>query len=400
MTPYSVPVKSEDYLLSSYHFDLPEELIAQTPSPARGGSRLFVLDRADPALDALENFSAIASLLPPKSLLVANNSKVIPARIFGQRDGGGALELLLLTPPPLLQAAAQKTASGWFESMAEGLIRPAKKLKTERFYPLGEGLGMAVLEKLDFGKAKVLLRWQGSLTERIWQNGRLPLPPYIKREPADTDFERYQTIYADDAKAGSLAAPTAGLHFTPEIRQSLARAGHDWAELTLFVGYGTFSPVRVADIRQHDMHAEYAELTETTARKILAAKAEGRPVVAVGTTSARVLEAVAATQVAMGEASMLPPRVETLADAQPTASGQISPPPLLAPHDGWLNCFIYPGKPIRVVDGLITNFHLPESTLLMLAAALTGRERILGAYRRAVENRFRFFSYGDAMLIK
>ena len=204
----------------------------------------------------------------------------------------------------------------------------------------------------------------------------MPLPPYIRRAARAEDLERYQTFYADENKAGAVAAPTAGLHFTPEIRAQLLRAGHEWAELTLFTGYGTFSPVRAKDIRRHRLHPEYAELPEETARSILRAKEEGRPVVAVGTTSARTLEGVA----------------EILAQ---NGDGR-----LLRPHQGWLDHFIYPGRPLRVLDALITNFHLPESSLLMLVAALTGRERLLAAYARAVSSGFSFFSYGDAMLIR
>lgn len=374
MSKFCVPAGEADFKLASYRFDLPPELVAQEPSRKRGESRLFLLDRRNPDVDELTSFRRIAELLPPRSLLVANNSKVIPARILGQRSGGGLLELLLLTPPLLLEAAAEPSPSGWRRAQAEGLIRPSKKIKIGQRYNLGEGLALEVLEKLDFGKARIVLSWQGSLLERIWSNGKLPLPPYIRREPTGEDMERYQTIYADDSKAGSMAAPTAGLHFTPEIRESLQRAGHEWAEATLFVGYSTFSPVRTEDIREHPMHAEYAQLGPETLQKIMRAKAQGRPVIAVGTTSARVLEAV----------------------AEACDGG----PDLLTPHDGWLNCFIYPGKRIRVIDGLITNFHLPESTLLMLVSALTGRERVLAAYARAVENGFRFFSYGDAMLIR
>lgn len=374
MRYFSVPATKDDFKLSSYRFDLPSELIAQEPSARRGESRLFLLDRQQPANDRLTTFAHLAELLPPHSLLVANNSKVIPARILGQRSGGGALELLLLTPPLLLEAGGEKSASGWTQAEAESLIRPSKKIKTGQTYQMGNGLAMEVREKLDFGKARIILSWEGSLLERIWENGKLPLPPYIRRDPTSADMERYQTIYADAGKAGSMAAPTAGLHFTPEISQSLLDAGHDWAEITLFVGYSTFSPVRAEDIREHPMHAEYAQLDAATLQKIMQAKEQGRPVIAVGTTSARVLEAVAEAQ----------------------ANG----PNLLAPHDGWLNCFIYPGRPIRVIDGLLTNFHLPESTLLMLVSALTGRERILKAYATAIENGFRFFSYGDAMLIR
>ncbi|MDR2050475.1 MAG: tRNA preQ1(34) S-adenosylmethionine ribosyltransferase-isomerase QueA [Deltaproteobacteria bacterium] len=364
-----------DYLLSSYKFHLPPELVAQRPPARRGESRLYLLERAGEEGDRVTRFERLPELLPPGTLLVANNARVIPARITGRRESGGALELLLLTPPPLLEAGARK-AGGWKEAEAEALFRPARKVRPGRGYVLGEGLAVTALEKPAHGRARVVLSWQGELPALLRLRGSLPLPPYIRRAPEELDLERYQTVYAAEDKAGALAAPTAGLHFTPALREALLAAGHFWAELTLFVGYGTFSPVRTQDIRLHRLHAEYAELPEESARSVLRARAEGRAVLAVGTTSARVLEGVAETLARRGEKS------------------------LLAPHAGWLDTFIYPGRPFRVVDALLTNFHLPESTLLMLVSALAGRERLLRAYARAVREGFRFFSYGDAMLIR
>lgn len=373
---FKITPDQADFALSSYNFELPEELIAQNPSPHRGEDALYLLDRSqtNANADKIYSFAELPALLPKNSLLIANNSKVAKARLLSSRPSGGVMEVMLLSPPPLLEAAAT-LQGGEYRATAQALLRPAKKIKMGERYQLAPGLGIRVVAKHDFGQAEIELLWEGSLAERIAQAGELPLPPYIKRHASAEDAERYQTIYADSAKAGSLAAPTAGLHFTPEIKKSLAAAGHSWAELTLFVGYGTFSPVRTADIRQHQMHAEYAELDEKTVELILKAKAEGRPVIAIGTTSARVLEAISAE----------------LAEQHG---------PLLAPKAGWVNCFIYPGQALRVVDGLITNFHLPESTLLMLVSALTGRERLLDAYQRAVEQRLHFFSYGDAMLIR
>lgn len=377
---FKVDAEEADFRLVSYKFDLPEDLIAQSPSARRGEDLLYALDRArsDAASDSIAPFPSLPDLLPPNSLLVANNSRVARARIISSRPNGGALEVMLLSPPPLLEASAVPRG-GELSSRALALLRPARKIKTGERYDLAPGLAMRVIEKRDFGQAEIDLIWrddeEGSLGERIAAAGELPLPPYIKRQPSPEDAERYQTVYSDPGRAGSLAAPTAGLHFTPAIKNALIAAGHSWAELTLFVGYGTFSPVRVPDIRDHEMHAEYASLPEDTARRILEAKALGRPVIAVGTTSARVLEGVAAE----------------LADAGRSE--------LLAPKEGWLNCFIYPGRPVRVIDGLLTNFHLPESTLLMLVSAFAGRERVLGAYRRAVAEKLKFFSYGDAMLI-
>lgn len=379
--------QNPDWRLSSYFYELPENLIARYPSPRRGDSRLYVLRRSRPETeDELSSFSRLPELLPPRSLLVANNARVAPARLQGRREGGGLWEFLLLTPPPLLeQSAAGPDTDGWREARVEGLLRPARKIRLGRPYILGEGLAVTLLERPEGCPAKALLAWRGSLAELLERCGRLPLPPYIRRgagPESQEDRERYQTVYAAAEKAGALAAPTAGLHFTPALRRALLEAGHEWAELTLFVGYGTFSPVRATDIRRHVMHPEYAALPAESVGRILRAKAEGRPVLAVGTTSARALEAAAETQT--GDAA------------------------LPASWEGWLNTFIYPGRPehplrpgpaFRVLDGLITNFHLPESSLLMLVSALSGRERLLRAYARAVAASFRFFSYGDAMLI-
>lgn len=375
--PSDIPA---DCRLSSYRYDLPEELIAQYPSPERGGSRLYVLDRAaaEAARDRRADFRRLPELLPPGSLLVANNSRVIPARLRGQRASGGRFEVLPLTPLPLILEAAAPQPDGWLAASSPALLRPAKKLQAERPYALTANLRVRVLEKGEFGQGVVRLEWRGDLLREIRAAGSLPLPPYIRRPAEALDDERYQTSFSDPAKAGSVAAPTAGLHFTPELREALRRAGHDWAELSLFVGYGTFSPVRVQDIRLHRLHPEYVEISRACVDKILAAKRQGRPVIAVGTTSTRVLEGLAAGLSAAGR------------------------PLRLEPYRGWLNCFIYPGRPegpLRVIDGLITNFHLPESTLLMLVSTLCGRERLLAAYRQAVADRFRFFSYGDAMLV-
>ena len=371
---------SPDFRLSSYHYDLPEDLVAQYPCPERGGSRLYVLDKSRDraALDLRTSFGRLPELLPPGALLVANNSRVIPARLQGRRQGGGRLEFLPLTPLPLILEKAEARSSGWQAAPTQALLRPAKKLKSGETYELTPNLRFRVLAKQEFGQCEAELAWRGDLLREIGLAGSLPLPPYIHRPAEELDTERYQTSYSDPGKPGSVAAPTAGLHFTPALREELRQKGHDWAELTLFVGYGTFSPVRVEDIRGHRMHPEYVEISAECADRVLRAKREGRPVVAVGTTSTRVLEGLADNLAAAGKTS------------------------LLEAYRGWLNCFIYPGRPegpLRVVDGLITNFHLPESTLLMLVSALCGRERLLEAYRQAVADRFRFFSYGDAMLV-
>jgi len=366
------PPADADFLLNSYGFVLPEERIAQYPSGERDASRLMVLERETDRIDTAR-FSDILRFLPENCLLVANNSRVIPARMWGRRSGGGRVEVLLLTPLPLLEARPE--LGGRFTAEAEVLLRPAKKVRPGERLSISDGLEMELIERGDFGRCRVLLRWQGDVGELLERHGAMPLPPYIHRpKPQDGDSERYQTTYARQDKTGSVAAPTAGLHFTPELRAALQASGREWAELTLYVGYGTFSPVRCRDIREHAMHAEYVELPAATAEAVNRARQEGRPVIAVGTTSARTLEGVFAAQ-------------------------RVRDSDLLAAHAGWINIFLYPGRPFHVTDGLITNFHLPESSLLMLAAALAGRERVLAAYARALAEGFRFFSYGDAMLI-
>ena len=353
-------------MLSSYQFELPEAQIAQSPPAVRGESRLFVLGPGGEA-DAHRMFSALPALLPPKSLLVANNVRVIPARLKGLLPSGGKMELLLLTPMPLLQIEPEE--GGWQSARVEALARPARQFKPGRkltfgskiiFHPEGPG---------EFGKLQGRLAWQGDLQAALAECGEMPLPPYIRRPQTKADAERYQTHFASSDKIGAVAAPTAGLHFTPALRAALEQAGHGWAELTLYVGYGTFSPIRTEDIRVHKMHSEWLEIPAATVNSVLAAKQAGRPLVAVGTTSARALE---------GTAGKLK-----------TGEG----------YFGATDIFIYPGYRFQLVDRLITNFHLPGSSLLLLVSALAGRERMLAAYREAVRAGYRFFSYGDAMLI-
>ncbi len=400
-----------DFCLRSYGFHLPEELIAQAPAGRRDASRLLVLERGTGRIrEGL--FPDLLQYLPEKCLLVANNSRVIPARVEGRRPSGGRVEFLLLTPPPLLRiteegdsplwpdgkretlvgarVAAEDTGTtagtGWQSAPAEGLLRSSKKVRPGETLAFAPDFSVTVEERGAFGRCRVTLRWRGRLPEVLARCGSLPLPPYIRRPADEADSLRYQTSYSREDKAGSVAAPTAGLHFTPELREALLASGREWAEATLYVGYGTFSPVRTDDIRDHAMHAEYVELPEETARLVNRARAEGRAVVAVGTTSARVLEGVFAAQ--YGEKA-----AEEGGERSDGASAS------LRVFSGWINIFLYPGKRFQVVDGLITNFHLPESSLLMLVSALAGRETILHAYAWAVEQRYRFFSYGDAMLI-
>lgn len=385
-----------DFDLRNYAFDLPEELIAQSPAPERTASRLMVLDRRT-GTTKTGHFCDILEHLPENCLLIANNSRVVPARVSGSRPGGGKVEMLLLSPLPVLTQSCRpssETIPGWLSAHAEVLLRPAKKIREGELVSLSDDLAFSLLEKRDFGRCLVRLNWQGDLAAILERCGSMPLPPYIRRpkpeeaggtdavspSSAAKDRERYQTVYARADKAGSVAAPTAGLHFTPEMQELLRASGREWAEVTLYVGYGTFSPVRCRDIREHAMHAEYVELPESTAAAIAGAKKEGRPVIAVGTTSTRTLEGL-------------------FTDQHP---GNQSPDAVFAglqPYSGWINTFLYPGKKFHVIDGLITNFHLPESSLLMLISALAGRERVLRAYKEAVDKKFRFFSYGDAMLI-
>ncbi len=358
----------QDYRLSSYDYDLPEDRIAQQPADRRDGSRLLVLDRKQGTREATA-FTHLADHLPENALLIANNSRVIPARIFGMKPTGGRVEFLLLTPLPLLKTMPMDE-DGWFTTRAEGLLRASKTPKPGTFITFSDDFRLRATEAGHFGRWQVELQWKGDLTGHFQAMGHLPLPPYIKRPDSDADRERYQTTYADESKTGSVAAPTAGLHFTPELRSQLTDRGFSWAEVTLYVGYGTFSPVRCADIRQHQMHAEYIEVPQATADAINQAKAEGRPVIAVGTTSARTLEGMF------------------------RECGKVSK------FAGETNIFISPGYDFTVLDGILTNFHLPESSLIIMISALAGRATVLSAYQFALENGFRFFSYGDAMLIK
>lgn len=355
-----------DFTLAGYRFDLPEAQIAQNPPEKRGESRLFVMNR-ETGVNSQAMFRDIADFLPEGALLVANNSRVLPARMLGTRPTGGKVEFLLLTPLPLIEAVPAGDA-GFFTAPAEGLLRASKRVKTGDVMSF-DGLEVEVVATGEFGKCEVQMRWQGDLADVFMQQGHLPLPPYIRRPDGKADHDRYQTIYSREDRLGSVAAPTAGLHFTPELHDTLAKRGFGWAEVTLYVGYGTFSPVRVDDIRTHSMHREYIEISQQAADAINNAKKEGRPVVTVGTTSTRVLEGAWAQ---CGE---------------------------IRPYTGWTNIFIYPGYTFNVADHIITNFHLPESSLLMMISAFAGREKTLSAYKEAVDAGYRFFSYGDAMLL-
>ncbi|TVQ99131.1 MAG: tRNA preQ1(34) S-adenosylmethionine ribosyltransferase-isomerase QueA [Desulfovibrionales bacterium] len=361
-------LKNSTFLLEAYDYDLPESLIAQAPSEYRDASRLMALDRKKGSL-YVGQITDIVHLLPARSLLVVNNSRVIPGRLRTANKQGGNMEMLLLTPLAVLHQH-QRREGNQIRVTADILIRPAKRARPGKTFQFGS-LAVTILSKKDFGKAHAELYWDShdTLENILLTSGEIPLPPYIRRPPDLQDQERYQTTYASVNEIGSIAAPTAGLHFTAQLRKNLLQAGHAWTEITLYVGYGTFSPIREQDIRQHQMHAEYVKVSQEAATAIHQAKQSGRPVVAVGTTSLRTLEGVHQLKGAV------------------------------TPYEGWLDTYIYPGFAFHIVDGLLTNFHLPKSSLLVLVSAFAGREQILAAYRRAVAERFRFFSYGDAMFI-
>lgn len=355
----------KDYNLDAYDYELPEERIAQYPSSQAEKSRLLIMSRSEKEeifQDAL--FENLADFLPDECLLVANNTRVLPARLIGKRKGGGSQEFLLLTPIAfLLKAGAMKN-----QANAQCLLRPANKVKIGDLLDLAPGLSCKVLQKGEFGRHEIKLFWNGNLEDIFWQYGSLPLPPYIKRQPDNEDSDRYQTCYAKIT--GSVAAPTAGLHFTEKLKDQIIARGNSWREITLHVGYGTFSPVRENDIRQHKMHSEFVEISEGTANAINLAKKKGRAIIAIGTTSLRALEGMA------------------------LENGKIEP------CRGWTDIYLYPGSKFNIVDGLVTNFHLPRSSLLMLVSAFAGRSRVLSAYSYALSHAYNFFSYGDAMLIK
>lgn len=339
-----------------FDYELPEELIAQHPLADRDASRMLVVNRAAGTFQD-EQFVSLPKYLRAGDCLVLNNTKVFPARLIGERvPSGGTIEVLLL----------REIESGVWQVLA----RPARRLRVGARISFGAGTLEAVVTAVEDGGARVL---QFEQPERLWSViediGRPPLPPYIKRDDANNaeDRERYQTVYARER--GAIAAPTAGLHFTPNILEQLKKAGVDIAEITLHVGYGTFEPVRVDDVSRHRVLPELFTIDKEAASLIRESRTSGGRIVAVGTTTARALESAAA------------------ADAE------------IAATDGTADLTIIPGHKFRVVDALITNFHLPQSSLLLLVSAFAGRELILAAYRHAVHERYRFYSYGDCMLI-
>jgi S-adenosylmethionine:tRNA ribosyltransferase-isomerase len=346
--------------VDDFDFGLPDELVAQEPPAARGGSRLLVLGR-NGGVAAHTTFDRLGEHLRAGDLLVVNDTRVFPARLVGTRvPSGGGVECLLLSPHG--------------DGLWDALMHPGQKLREGAriaFERDGVRIDGQVIERHFFGRRTVKLWTEQpgvTLDEAIERVGHIPLPPYIKREDRQADRERYQTVYARER--GSVAAPTAGLHFTPALLAALAAQGVERAEVTLHVGYGTFKPVRVERVEDHEVDPERFTVSAAAAAAISRARAEGRRVIAVGTTTVRTLESLA---------------IDERGEVQ-AASGETS-------------LFIHPGHQFRVVSGIVTNFHLPKSSLLMLVAAFGGRDAVLGAYREAVERRYRFYSYGDAMLV-
>ena len=338
--------------VKDFYYDLPQELIAQDPLEDRSSSRLMVLDKITGEVEH-RHFKDITEYLRPGDCLVINNTKVIPARLHGVKEGTEAkIEILLLK---------RKENDIW-----ETLVKPGKKCKIGTKIVFGEGiLTGEVVDIVEEGNRLIQFHYEGIFEEILDRLGQMPLPPYITHQLQDKN--RYQTVYAK--YDGSAAAPTAGLHFTPELLQQVRDMGVEIAEVTLHVGLGTFRPVKETDVLKHHMHSEFYKIEQSEADKINKAKKEGHRVIAVGTTSTRTLESAADENGFLTEKS------------------------------GWTEIFIYPGYQFKVIDALITNFHLPESTLVMLVSALAGREHVLAAYETAVEEKYRFFSFGDAMFI-
>ncbi|MGN0142237.1 MAG: tRNA preQ1(34) S-adenosylmethionine ribosyltransferase-isomerase QueA [Roseburia sp.] len=338
--------------VKDFYYELPKELIAQDPLADRSGSRLMLLDKNTGEVQH-KIFRDIVDYLNPGDCLVINNTKVIPARLYGVKEGTEAkIELLLLK---------RRENDIW-----ETLVKPGKKCKPGTRISFGEGLLTGeIIDVVEEGNRLIQFHYDGIFEEILDQLGQMPLPPYITHQLEDKN--RYQTVYAK--YDGSAAAPTAGLHFTPELLAQIKDKGVDIAEVTLHVGLGTFRPVKETDVLKHHMHSEFYRIEQEQADKINRAKQSGHRVIAVGTTSTRTMESAADEQ------------------------------GMLKACSGWTDIFIYPGYQFKVIDALITNFHLPESTLVMLVSALAGREHVLAAYETAVKEKYRFFSFGDAMFI-
>lgn len=339
--------------VKDFYYDLPQELIAQDPLEDRSSSRLLVLGKKDGLIEHTQ-FRHIVDYLKPGDCLVLNNTKVIPARLFGvKEDTGASIEILLLK---------RRENDIW-----ETLVKPGKKAKPGARIVFGDGLLVGeVIDVVEEGNRLIQFSYEGIFEEILDQLGQMPLPPYITHQLQDKN--RYQTVYAK--YDGSAAAPTAGLHFTPELLDQIREMGVNIAEVTLHVGLGTFRPVKVENVLDHHMHSEFYMITEEAAKLINQTRQNGGRVICVGTTSCRTIESAA------------------------SADGT------LKACSGWTDIFIYPGYQFKILDALITNFHLPESTLVMLVSALAGREHVMHAYEEAVKERYRFFSFGDAMFIQ
>ncbi len=339
------------FALSDFDYHLPDNMIAQYPAEQREKSKLMVVDRSTLSI-TIDTFENIISYLAKDIILVMNETKVIPARLLGKKPTGGKIEVLLLE---------QVDTNTW-----KCLVKPGRRLKIGSEMMLGKKLHGKIIKWGDQGERLVEFTYEGDFFSLIDKIGKVPLPPYIKREATDLDITRYQTVFAE--KNGSVAAPTAGLHFTEELFQELKKKGLETAKVNLRIGLDTFRPVTANKIEEHKMHTEYCEITKESADKINLARQNGKKVVAVGTTSVRTLESFA-------------------------RKGKL----------GWgemhTDIFIYPGYSFKMVDTMITNFHLPRSTLLMLVSAFAGYDLIMRAYQTAIKNKFRFYSYGDAMLI-
>jgi len=336
--------------LSSFDYNLPPELIAKSPAEKRDSSRLMVLHRDDGRIEH-RKFSDIVEYLNPSDILVVNNTKVIPARLIGhKKQTGGEVEILLLRHES--------------ENIWNCLVRPGRRLMPGAKVEFKDGLMEAeIIEHREGGQRLVRFTHQGDFYQTLEKVGQVPLPPYIDRKPMEADKNRYQTIYAKEE--GAVAAPTAGLHFTPELMETVKTKGVEVLEILLHVGWGTFKGVEADDIREHKMDAEYYRISKEVADKLKNSKMGNRRIVAIGTTTSRALES-------FGQ------------------SGKLS---------DWTEIFIYPPYHFKIVDSLVTNFHLPKSTLIMLVSALAGRENVMNAYQQAIENRYRFYSYGDAMVV-
>lgn len=363
MTPFGRENKTPGYDIKDFDYELPEELIAQHPADRRDNSRLMVLDRKNGVTEH-RRFHNLPRLLKPSDVLVVNDTRVVPARLLGQKESGGRVEVLLID-----YAGGFQTGKGPYKFECRCLIRASRAPKPGAELLFGKGVSGRVISS-DNGSYKVEFTSDTPFQKVLEKIGRVPLPPYIRRseQHKEEDRENYQTVYA--AQNGAVAAPTAGFHFSQPLLDELEKKGIEIIAVTLHVSYGTFMPVRVTDIRNHMMHSESYHISTRAAARINQAKRAGRRIVAVGTTSVRTLEYAA------------------------DESGRIES------CRGECDLFIYPGYKFRIADAVITNFHLPKSTLLMLVSAFAGRENILSAYREAINKGYRFFSYGDAMMIQ